>query len=56
MNLFNIITIIIGIGIIIDGVGSVLIKNGQYHNIWFDGERYLRAAAGVALVIIGILA
>lgn len=46
--------IAIGIGVVIDGLGSVLIKNGQYHNVWFDGERYLRTLAGVVIILIGI--
>lgn len=47
--------IIIGAGIFLDGIGSVLIRNGQFHNIWFDGERYIRAAAGLILLILGII-
>jgi threonine/homoserine/homoserine lactone efflux protein len=51
----GIIIIACGIGIVADGIGSVLIGSGQYHNIWFDGERYIRSAAGVILIIIGML-
>ena len=49
--------ILIGVGIIIalDGFGSVFIKGKQYHNQLFDGERYFRAAVGLALIIIGVL-
>jgi hypothetical protein len=47
--------IIIGAFILADGIGSALVKDGQYHNIWFDGERYLRAGAGALLIIIGAL-
>jgi hypothetical protein len=45
-----ILSTIIGAGVIIDGIGSILIRDGQYHNIWFDGERYVRALAGIVLV------
>jgi hypothetical protein len=38
-----------------DGIGSVLIKDGQYHNVWFDGERYARAVAGVLVIAIGVV-
>jgi len=30
-------------------------SGGQYHNIWFDGERYIRATAGVGIIILGLL-
>jgi hypothetical protein len=50
-----ILIIIIGVGIVADGIGSVLIKGGQYHNIWFDGERYVRTVAGIALIILGFI-
>lgn len=46
--------IAIGIGVISDGIGSILIRDGQYHNVWFDGERYVRIAAGVAIIILSI--
>ena len=55
MQWFNWLLIAIGVGIIADGIGSVLIRQGQYHNVWFDGERYARAAAGVILIILGTL-
>lgn len=48
--------IAIGVGIIADGIGSILIKQGQYHNIYFDGERYVRAVAGAIMLILGVLA
>jgi multidrug transporter EmrE-like cation transporter len=44
-----------GIGFAIDGIGSVLIKQGQYHTFWFDREREGRAIAGIILIIIGVL-
>jgi hypothetical protein len=41
---------VISVGVVIDGIGSILWKNGQYHNVWFDGERYIRALGGAVLV------
>jgi len=52
---YNIALIVIGIYISLDGVASVLVKHGQYHNIWFDGERYVRALAGIAVIALGFL-
>jgi hypothetical protein len=52
---FNIVLIAIGIYIAVDGVASVLVKHGQYHNIWFDGERYVRALAGIVIIVLGIV-
>lgn len=54
MTIYNWLLIIIGLGITIDGLGSVIIKSGQYHSAWFDGERYARALAGVAIMLIGL--
>ncbi|GEM_PF-420092 len=51
---FNIVLIAIGIYVAVDGVASVLVKHGQYHNVWFDGERYVRALAGIVIIILGI--
>jgi hypothetical protein len=53
---YNIALIVIGIYIAADGVASVLVKHGQYHNIWFDGERYVRTLAGIAIIVLGFLA
>ena len=55
MQWFNWTLIALGICVICDGIGSVLLRNGQYHNVWFDGERYARAAAGVAIIILGVV-
>ena len=52
---FNFLLIGIGIFVAIDGVGSVLVKHGQYHTIWFDGERYVRALAGILIIALGIV-
>jgi len=46
---------IFGLGFFADGVGSILIRKSQYHSVWFDGERLVRAAAGIALTIIALL-
>jgi len=52
---FNIVLIAIGIYVAVDGVASVLVKHGQYHNVWFDGERYVRRTlAGIVIIILGI--
>jgi hypothetical protein len=47
---FNIVLIAIGIYVAVDGVASVLVKHGQYHNVWFDGERYVRALVGIVII------
>ena len=52
---FNVVLVVIGIYIALDGVASVLVKHGQYHNIWFDGERYVRALVGVVIIALGFL-
>ncbi len=52
---FNIALIVIGIFVALDGIASVMVKGGQYHTIWFDGERYVRAVAGVVIMAIGIV-
>jgi ABC-type proline/glycine betaine transport system permease subunit len=44
----------IGVGILADGIGSIIIRGRQYHSTWFDGERVLRAAAGAALIALAI--
>lgn len=51
----NWLIIALGLGVTADGIGSIVIKGGQYHALLFDEERYVRVGAGVALVIIGIL-
>jgi hypothetical protein len=43
---------LIGGLIVLDGVGSVLIKGDQYHGFWFDLEREVRALGGCALVFL----
>jgi hypothetical protein len=55
-DILHITSLVIGIGIFIDGIGSIIVRGEQYHSIWFDGERLVRAAAGVALVVFAIFA
>lgn len=55
MQWYSWLLVAIGIGVVCDGVGSVLVRSGQYHNAWFDGERYVRAAAGVIVIILGVV-
>jgi hypothetical protein len=52
---FNVVLIAIGIYVAVDGVASVLVKHGQYHNVWFDGERYVRALIGIVIIVLGIV-
>jgi hypothetical protein len=52
---FNVVLIAIGIYVAVDGVASVLVKHGQYHNMWFDGERYVRALVGIVIIVLGIV-
>jgi hypothetical protein len=53
---YFILLIMIGITIVLDGIGSALIQGGQYHTFWFDGERYARAAAGIAVIVLAMYA
>lgn len=46
---------IIGGMVAVDGIGSILWRDGQYHNIWFDGERFVRALGGCILIVLGLL-
>lgn len=52
---FNVVLIAIGIYVAVDGVASVLVKHGQYRDMWFDGERYVRALAGIVIIVLGIV-
>ncbi|MGZ4862705.1 MAG: hypothetical protein ACXV2E_08015 [Halobacteriota archaeon] len=52
---FNVVLIAIGIYVAVDGVASVLVKHGQYHNMWFDGESYVRALVGIVIIVLGIV-
>ena len=52
---FNIVLIAIVIYVAVDGIASVLVKHAQYHNVWFDGERYVRALARIVIIILGMV-
>jgi hypothetical protein len=54
-DLLHAAAIIIGIGIFIDGLGSIIMRGNQYHNVWFDGERLIRAIAGLILFLLALL-
>ena len=55
MQIINWAIMILGILVFADGVGSVLIRSGQYHNVWFDGERWLRAVMGLSIIALGAM-
>jgi hypothetical protein len=46
----------LGALVFIDGLGSVLVEGGQFHDMLFDGERYFRAAMGILIILFSILA
>ncbi len=43
----------LGVWIIMDGIGSIYIEQGQVHNIMRDGGRIFRALLGVILIVMG---
>ena len=47
------IVLAIGLGIVADGVGSILLRQNN-HSFWLDFERGLRVVAGLALVAIAV--
>jgi len=47
--------VLLGACMIADGLGSALVKGGQYHSFWYDAERYARAAAGVAIIVLSLV-
>jgi hypothetical protein len=49
-----IVVAIIGGLIIVDGIGSILIQNGQFHGFWFDIERGFRTLAGLILIVLAV--
>ena len=55
MQWYNWVLIVLGICVTADGFGSVLIKGGQYHGWLFDDERYMRAAWGIIIIILGLI-
>ena len=56
MNWINWALMVGGVFVFADGIGSVLLKNGQYHSFWFDEERLLRALLGVIIIVLGAAA
>lgn len=55
MQWYNWVLIAFGVCIVLDGLGSAWIKGEQYHNVWFDGERYGRALLGAGIIILGLI-
>jgi hypothetical protein len=45
---------VIGGLIAADGIGSILVRSGQYHGPLFDAERGIRAFAGFALFALAV--
>jgi len=45
-----------GVYVIADGIGSVLTQGGQYHNVVFDGERWIRTLVGLIIVVMAVVA
>ena len=54
MKIISWIILAIGLGIVADGVGSILLPKNN-HGFWLDFERGLRIIAGLALVGISVL-
>jgi hypothetical protein len=52
MQMLYVLIVAIGIGVSIDGMLSAIVPT-NHHSFWFDLERYIRATAGVALIISG---
>lgn len=44
-----------GIWIIMDGIGSIYIEQGQVHNIMRDGGRIFRTLLGAAMIIMAVV-
>ena len=55
MKIIGWIILAIGVGIVADGVGSILLPENK-HGFWLDFERGLRIMAGLALVGIAVFA
>ena len=53
MKIMGWVILAIGVGIVTDGVGSILLPENN-HSFWLDFERGLRIAAGLALVLIAV--
>ena len=53
MKIMSWVILAIGVGIVADGVGSILLPQNN-HGFWLDLERGLRIIAGLALVVIAV--
>jgi len=53
MKIMSWVILAIGVGIVADGVGSILLPENT-HGFWLDFERGLRIIAGLALVVIAV--
>lgn len=53
MKIMGWIILAIGVGIVADGVGSILLPVNK-HSFWLDFERGLRIVAGLALIGIAV--
>jgi hypothetical protein len=53
MKIMSWVILAIGVGIVADGVGSILLPENN-HGFWLDLERGLRTIAGLALVVIAV--
>ena len=53
MKIMSWIILAIGMGIVTDGVGSILLRQNN-HSFWLDFERGLRVVAGLALVAMAV--
>jgi hypothetical protein len=49
-----IVVALIGGLFIVDGIASILVQGGQYHEFWFDAERGIRALGGAVLIAIAL--
>jgi len=50
----NILVVLIGAYILIDGIVNIFIKGKQHHSLSYDFFRGIRALLGLILIIIGI--
>jgi sulfite exporter TauE/SafE len=54
MQWYSYVLIFSGVGIIADGVGSILLKTNT-HGFWYDSERVARTLLGVLLIALGLV-
>jgi hypothetical protein len=55
LDILHIACVVIGAGIFLDGIGSIIVRGKQYHSVWFDGERILRAIGGGSLLLLALI-